>query len=534
MLRARGWYAEALAARRRGQPARCPRRDPRRPAAARRAPRRAGRHRRPRARGRAPHRAGRARAAHRAAFGASARRAGVGRARPGDRAAHAALGPPAGRPGDRGGARRPARDRPGDQRAARRRPGRGGRAAAGPADGPGAAHPRTSLHRGAAARTPWRRPPPSTNWPRGSATPGCWSSSTPTARSSRSRWPRAGSGCTGSARCGAPTTCSTASRSPSPGCCGPTCPPRCTTRPPPCCATAPPGRTTRCCAGCPSSPAGRWSSCRPGRCRTCRGRSCPPARGGRSRSPRPRRCGSAPASGPPSPATPWSPPARRCRAPTPRRGPSRQCTASTPCWPPTRRPSGCCERSTAPPSSTWPRTAASPRTTRCSPSSLLADGPLFAYDIEQLATAPHTVVLAACESGRSVVCAGDELLGLGAMFLARGSSQLVASPLPVPDTETAPLMTAFHRRRRGGAAGGAGAGGSAGADARDRRGGADDRQLRLRGSGFGRAPLLPAPQCRGVADRATLSGPRPVERSRHRGTPAADARTTAPHRPPPR
>ena len=76
---------------------------------------------------------------------------------------------------------------------------------------------------------------------------------------------------------------------------------------------------------------------------------------------------------------------------------------------------------------------------------LLADGPLFAYDIERLAQAPHTVVLAACESGRSVVCAGDELLGLGAMFLARGSSQLVASPLPVPDAETAPLMTALHR-----------------------------------------------------------------------------------------
>jgi hypothetical protein len=75
----------------------------------------------------------------------------------------------------------------------------------------------------------------------------------------------------------------------------------------------------------------------------------------------------------------------------------------------------------------------------------LADGPLFAYDVERLTTAPHTVVLAACESGRSVVCTGDELLGLGAMFLARGSSQLVASPLPVPDSETAPLMTAFHR-----------------------------------------------------------------------------------------
>ena len=75
----------------------------------------------------------------------------------------------------------------------------------------------------------------------------------------------------------------------------------------------------------------------------------------------------------------------------------------------------------------------------------LADGPLFAYDVERLARAPHTVVLAACESGRSVVCAGDELLGLGATFLAHGSSQLVASPLPVPDAETAPLMTAFHR-----------------------------------------------------------------------------------------
>jgi tetratricopeptide (TPR) repeat protein len=75
----------------------------------------------------------------------------------------------------------------------------------------------------------------------------------------------------------------------------------------------------------------------------------------------------------------------------------------------------------------------------------LADGPLFAYDVERLARAPHTVVLAACESGRSVVCAGDELLGLGATFLAHGSSQLVASPLPVPDAETAPLMTALHR-----------------------------------------------------------------------------------------
>ena len=134
----------------------------------------------------------------------------------------------------------------------------------------------------------------------------------------------------------------------------------------------------------------------------------------------------------------------------------------------------------------------------------LADGPLFAYDIEQLADAPHTVVLAACESGRSVVCAGDELLGLGAMFLARGTSQLVASPLPVPDAETAPLMTAFHRRLAAGVP-------VAEALARPRSscaGGTPDVAVAgfvCVGSGFGRAPVVPAPR--------TASDPTPVRTS---------------------
>jgi len=77
---------------------------------------------------------------------------------------------------------------------------------------------------------------------------------------------------------------------------------------------------------------------------------------------------------------------------------------------------------------------------------LLADGPLVVYDLERLARVPPTVVLAACDSGRSVVRTGDELLGLGATFIGRGAAQLVASVLPVPDAETAPLMVAFHRR----------------------------------------------------------------------------------------
>ena len=76
---------------------------------------------------------------------------------------------------------------------------------------------------------------------------------------------------------------------------------------------------------------------------------------------------------------------------------------------------------------------------------LLADGPLMVYDLERLRRAPHTVVLAACDTGRPVVRAGDELLGLTATFLALGAAQLVASVLPILDAETAPLMTAFHR-----------------------------------------------------------------------------------------
>lgn len=75
----------------------------------------------------------------------------------------------------------------------------------------------------------------------------------------------------------------------------------------------------------------------------------------------------------------------------------------------------------------------------------LSDGPLMVYDLERLEQVPHTVVLAACDSARSVVCAGDELLGLSATFLSLGTKQLIASVLPVLDAETAPLMVAFHR-----------------------------------------------------------------------------------------
>jgi CHAT domain-containing protein len=81
----------------------------------------------------------------------------------------------------------------------------------------------------------------------------------------------------------------------------------------------------------------------------------------------------------------------------------------------------------------------------------LADGPLTVYDLERLDPHVDTVVLAACESGRDVVLAGDELLGLSAAFLSRQTRTVVASVVPVPDAETGPLMVAFHRQLAAGA-----------------------------------------------------------------------------------
>jgi len=75
---------------------------------------------------------------------------------------------------------------------------------------------------------------------------------------------------------------------------------------------------------------------------------------------------------------------------------------------------------------------------------LLADGPLTVYDLERLDAVPHTVVLAACDAGRSVVRAGDEPLGLSAAFLSLGTRQLVAPVVPIPDGAAVELMTGFH------------------------------------------------------------------------------------------
>lgn len=81
----------------------------------------------------------------------------------------------------------------------------------------------------------------------------------------------------------------------------------------------------------------------------------------------------------------------------------------------------------------------------------LCDGPATVYDLEQLSQAPTLVVLSACNSGLSAVRASDEIVGLTAAILSLGTSTLLASVLPVPDIDAAPLMEAFHVRLRDGA-----------------------------------------------------------------------------------
>lgn len=57
----------------------------------------------------------------------------------------------------------------------------------------------------------------------------------------------------------------------------------------------------------------------------------------------------------------------------------------------------------------------------------LADGPYTVYDLEGLTQTPHHVVLAACDTALAHVTAGEEILGLSATLLAKGTASLVAS-----------------------------------------------------------------------------------------------------------
>jgi tetratricopeptide (TPR) repeat protein len=82
----------------------------------------------------------------------------------------------------------------------------------------------------------------------------------------------------------------------------------------------------------------------------------------------------------------------------------------------------------------------------------LADGPLMAYDVQQLAAPPRQVVLSACDVGRTVVRPGEEILGFTAALLYVGTATVISSVARVADDATAVgIMTGYHRSLRTGA-----------------------------------------------------------------------------------
>ncbi|MFH8249084.1 CHAT domain-containing protein [Microbacterium sp. B2969] len=76
----------------------------------------------------------------------------------------------------------------------------------------------------------------------------------------------------------------------------------------------------------------------------------------------------------------------------------------------------------------------------------LADGALFGYDIDLIPQVPHTVVLSACELGRSSVRWGEEAIGMTRAWLHAGTRCVVASPVIVSDDVACDVLGAMHER----------------------------------------------------------------------------------------
>ncbi|WP_314648593.1 CHAT domain-containing protein [uncultured Microbacterium sp.] len=81
----------------------------------------------------------------------------------------------------------------------------------------------------------------------------------------------------------------------------------------------------------------------------------------------------------------------------------------------------------------------------------LADGTLFGYDVDLIARTPETVVLSACELGRSAVRWGEEALGMTRVWLHAGTRSVIAAPVTVPDDVACELLGALHVELAGGA-----------------------------------------------------------------------------------
>ena len=74
----------------------------------------------------------------------------------------------------------------------------------------------------------------------------------------------------------------------------------------------------------------------------------------------------------------------------------------------------------------------------------LADGTLFGYDIDLIPRIPDTVVLSACEVGRSSVRWGEEAIGMTRIWLHAGTRCVIAAPVVVADDVACELLGAMH------------------------------------------------------------------------------------------
>jgi tetratricopeptide (TPR) repeat protein len=74
----------------------------------------------------------------------------------------------------------------------------------------------------------------------------------------------------------------------------------------------------------------------------------------------------------------------------------------------------------------------------------LVDGPWFGYDIDRLPRVPSTVVLSACELGRSAVRWGAETIGMTVAWLHAGTSCVIASPARVDDDVACEVLARTH------------------------------------------------------------------------------------------
>jgi CHAT domain len=82
----------------------------------------------------------------------------------------------------------------------------------------------------------------------------------------------------------------------------------------------------------------------------------------------------------------------------------------------------------------------------------LADGPWFGYDIDQLRSIPSTVVLSACELGRSSVRWGLETIGMTVAWQHAGTRCVIAAPASVADDVACEVLATTHAGLASGAA----------------------------------------------------------------------------------